>query len=322
MDSPSQQSGWTLLRDLEAAQGRLELHKEPASSDHGDPDWTRAAYGSWLEEWSDKVKAVRIPMAGDPVHTAMLKAAALLRPDLAGTIQNLAIGMTSIPILNACAIRRGDTLAIAMNHRLSNVFGAANAITWDMDAATIEKDEQKAKLAASRLQKVLAESSKVRFDLALSATNPWPTMLHFRVGAWFSNLQLLFVLLHELGHIVLGHLNDKTLWAGHPLTSSQFLFFNSSHEAEYQADRFAMDSIMQADRAIWAQAMAQFELPDTENIFPPQMILKLIGRLFFWFDIMAPRSRERHYAVPTSHPHPLDRMKAIFDGYPLDAAAR
>jgi Zn-dependent protease with chaperone function len=115
-------------------------------------------------------------------------------------------------------------------------------------------------------------------------------------------VQVLFVLLHEYAHITLGHLNENKLWQGHPLTSDSAEVFASSFQKEYEADEQAFRWLMEGD---WSS------LVEKDFLFGENNAPYIISELFVWLSGIAPANQSSYYAIPRSHPHPLDRAKNL-----------
>jgi hypothetical protein len=316
MNNQNYDAGHQLLRDLEARSGALSLHVAGCSPGLPAEAWKNAVYGDWLAEWEQMaIAGVEIDMFEGPLQRMMLNACGSLSPKLARAVKSVPVGMTSIPVLNACAVKRNYAIAIAFNQRLCTVLPAVNAIYWDRNAADAANDEQMREYHDKRLNELLIASSQDRFDLAMEIAAPYPSLLHFRIGVAFANVQLAFVMLHEFGHVCLGHLDRETLWIDHPLSDEKFLYFNSSQKAEFEADEFAINAMFSISGRKWKRLVKLLGMPEHDDDIARKTFFKLILRLFSWFCTMVEEDVEGYYKVPRSHPHPLDRMNAMAERY-------
>lgn len=299
-----------LLRDIEAQDGTLRLDLASASVDHGDPSWSDRVYGGWAKEYETRIAQIRLSMFGGPILQRLSRAVALMDADAGTVLTAIPIGWTSIPVLNACAIRRHHAIAIALNIRLSTTLAAAAAINWDMQEAVVSGEPARAANALNRLTKMLQRSSDHDFDIALAEGAPFPTRFHSWFGSNCCLLQLLFVLLHEIGHVALGHLTEHELWLGHPLSRPSREFFAGSLDAEYAADAYAVTKLV--DISNWDVAGSEVEFLGFAREQPHLVPLALV-ELFVWFQLIAPSNVHNYYKIPRTHPHPLDRAKRIVE---------
>ena len=133
-----------LLRESEAQYGELRLDLGPARTDHGDVEWTESVYGESIGPWTNRIAQVKVGMDGDALLNRLMETVEILQPEIQSALEQVAFGWTSIPVFNACAVRRGDAIAVVLNHRLSTVLGAANAIFWDIDQAKASQNSSQA----------------------------------------------------------------------------------------------------------------------------------------------------------------------------------
>lgn len=304
--------GRKLLVDLESSKGVLRLDLEDYNPEHGDPSWDIAVYGEKPSIPPDRKPIVR--MFDTPTISILRDAAMGLCPANSQMIENLTIGWTSIPIMNACAIRRGDSLAIALNIRLSNVILPSSAILLQMIQALAKKDENKVQDAVQRISHLLSYANHDRFDLAVAEVQPFKSFDDFRVAVRFTEPLMLFVLLHEVAHIVLGHLDREELWIGHPLTDENVLFFSSSLNAEYEADQFAFDALL--NESTWpairrSVPTGELDLFMEATSVSDWLIPTLMTSLFTWFHLLSRSEWEGYYSIPRTHPHPFDRIDRL-----------
>jgi hypothetical protein len=306
-----------LLRDIEAQEGVLRLDLGSAAVDHGDPSWTDRVYGGWAKEYEKQVAQIRLSMFGGPILQHLAQAVALLDANAGSVLTATPVGWTSIPVLNACAVRRHQAIAIALNVRLSTTLTAAAAINWDLQEAVVKGDPARASNAFHRLTRVLQRSSDDDFDVTLAHVAPYPTRFHSWFGSSCSLLQLVFILLHEIGHVALGHLTAHELWLGHPLSRPSREFFAGSIDAEYAADAYAATKLL--DMSNWETAGGEVEFLGFARERPYLVPIALV-ELFVWFQLIAPSNMHGYYKIPRTHPHPLDRAQRIVEA--LGAAHR
>lgn len=240
-------------------------------------------------------------------------AAEALLGEHGGILKRLEIGWTSIPIVNACAVRRGDATAIALNVRLNNLLGPATFLGLAISENMAMGRSDEAHSLYHRLLTVLRAANQPNFDDALAKAKPFPSFKDFRWSLRLAQVQLVFVLMHECAHIALGHLDKPAYWEGHPLSDDQFAFLSGSANAEFEADEFAARMIM--DHSKWpsmcaAVSDALYSLFDSQRpanwLVPVLLIL-----LFVWLHAMTPTARNDYYKIPRSHPHPFDRADRI-----------
>jgi hypothetical protein len=233
-----------LLRDIEAQHGRLRLDLGSSAVDHGDPGWSNRVFGEWAKEHEKEVAQFRLSMFKSTILRRLVRAATLLDANAGTVLTATPVGWTSVPVLNACAVRRDQSTAVAMNIRLSTTLTASAAINWDLQEAVARGEPVALSNAFNRLTKVLQCSSDHDFDVVLADVAPFLTRFHCWFASSYSLLQLLFVLLYEIGHVVLGHLTQDELWLGHPLSRSTSEFFVGSIDAEYAADSYAANKLL------------------------------------------------------------------------------
>lgn len=315
MDRDGRTSALKILRDMEARAGALRLDQQPYQSAPPAAEWASLVYGDWLKERPTYLATVPISLFDNPLSKSLVAAASLLSPRIAKTLRGLPVAIVSIPVMNACAVKRDGSLAIAINQRLSNLLPPANAIAWDLSQAEIRQEQGERGRHEERLQAILLAHMDERFDLAMANVCPFPTELHFRLGAAFARVQLLFVLLHEIGHVLLGHLNEEELWVSGADASKRTTYFNSSQCAEFAADQFAIQALFSSNRSVWRKLTRALELPPAPHNFHQRTFYRLICALLRWFAFLVPASRDEYYAAPRSHPHPLDRLEAIVREY-------
>ena len=307
---PVQERAIQLLRDIEAREGRLRLDKGTADIDHGDPGWSSGVFGEWAREFENRVAETRLSMSDSPILRALKRGVELLDKNAAAVLDAVPVGWTSVPVLNACAVRRKQATAIALNIRLSTTLASSAAINLDLQEAMARGKSAEASVAFNRLKTILQCSADQDFDVALADVCPYPTRFHSWFGSCCSHLQLLFVLLHEIGHVALGHFAQEELWLGHPLSRPTSQFFSSSIEAEYAADAYAASRLL--DLAKWEAASTAVEFLGLSRKEPALVPLAIV-ELFVWFHLLAPSNMHSYYEIPQTHPHPLDRAQRIVD---------
>lgn len=106
----------------------------------------------------------------------------------------------------------------------------------------------------------------------------------------FLKQAIIFVMLHEYGHISLGHLNEEET-RKKMLDDTQVEVYLTSHKQEYEADAFAFKSILNSSS-------------DEESV----LSLTSIWLLFSVFDLC---ENSEHTDLLGTHPKSQDRMKAI-----------
>ena len=197
---------------------------------------------------------------------SMLQSAAFLLLDIdITTLSNYAIGWTSIPIMNACAVRKDDAKAIALNIRLSTTLHPINSKIFHLESSIQNQNLNESNKILNQIYQLSKYSSSIDFDKILEMVDPYPTRKHLRIGLDRTSTQLLFILLHEYGHIILKHLEDELSWLNHPLNDSEHQFYSATQIKEFQADSFAISKLFQEDK--WARARgshAKPEMPGSE----------------------------------------------------------
>lgn len=301
-------NGRQLLRELEKMHGTLRLDKESFQIDFNDDEWDSRVFGNVYTDFKKYGEAFSIDMFESPNLNLLTNAAQILLNDAGSAIENIEVGWTSIPILNACAVRSQDTKAIAMNIRLTNTLNVSNSLYFQKEAKILEVGDVSQYPYIKKIIEVLQNSSSTSFDKIMYETSPIQSALYFKISSEMTKIQLLFVLLHEYGHILLGHLSKENLWGSHPLDSSNFKFFSGSVNSELEADEFALSYLL--DKSKWNKIGNDFPLL-TELLPSNETIPALITLLFFWFHVIAPNNISNYYKISRSHPHPYDRITCV-----------
>lgn len=305
----SLKNGKKLLIDIERLHGRLRLDKGRFKPDHGDENWDRRIVGKYAPELIGDYESTTIDMFESPTFQNLRNAACILLSNEWSTLQEIPLGWTSIPIVNACAVKRQNSTAIAINIRLSTSLQAANALNCEFNRLLLHKKLDEAKKCNDNIREVMTGSSSEKFSEIVYRVDPYKSRIHNWISTCFTILQLLFILLHEYGHVVLGHLNDLKLWEGHPLSKDKIKFFSGAIEKEFEADRFALTTLF--DLTKWKDICEYIEVLDNSKGFRSAATFFSIVQLFIWFDTMAPHNKSEYYKIPKSHPHPLDRAEYI-----------
>jgi hypothetical protein len=295
-----------LLREFEAAHGTLRLDLRPAVPDRDDP--AAAAYVKRVFGVSASLGT--LDMFESTLLGSLRSSALHVLGSQAAAFDSIAFGWSSAPILNACTIRRDDATAIVVNIRLSTFLTAINALTWKLEQALLEHDRALTQRCRDSIRALLTAAREPEMGQALKEsvdTIVDPDAL--TLGIVLKEVQLLFVLLHEIGHVVCGHLDQESGWKEHPLSSDSFSAFAGSIRTEYEADRFAFARLLPPSSwRIFASRLAGFDAP-----IPDRTRVILVGHLFVWFHLLVRRAQETYYQVPRSHPHPLDRLDRYLD---------
>ena len=125
--------GQNLLKTLEMQHGRFRLDLGPYATDHGDDDWRQKVFGGVHKQFESDLSAHKIDMFNCPVIMMLKNAALKIIDNYEAQTSCIAVGWTSIPILNACAVRNLNALSIAVNMRLSNALYFANGLNFQFE---------------------------------------------------------------------------------------------------------------------------------------------------------------------------------------------
>lgn len=154
--------------------------------------------------------------------------------------RHLRIAPVSIPVFNAAAVRSNDGHeVILINQPLLWWLGDFDSLLWDAYGSCTENQTQRLYFLRDQFRRGI--------DDLLSGVNAGLTsyrnedLAHFRLAGASLYMQTLFVLLHELAHVVLGHLSQSSLRQAHPLDAGlQFAkYYTQSQTQEFEADEKA-----------------------------------------------------------------------------------
>ena len=126
----------------------------------------------------------------------------------------------------------------------------------------------------------------------------------FRLGAASSQIQVLFILLHEFAHVTCGHLGTVQLDRDHPLDHGleQGKYYTQSEEEEFEADKTAANWLFGCDPAL---------IFDDEEIYLEAEDHPFLGlSLVNLFTILASLETRLNNASDT-HPPAFDRVAGI-----------
>jgi hypothetical protein len=311
---PQYEAGVRLLKELERLQGLYSLELGPLDVTIGDAGKLLDHLPGGVPKDLSSMKPVDMFTGARLDH--LIHGSRILLTNKSSILQEVPIAFTSIPILNACAIRHDNALAIALNMRLATTLMIVNSLRKQMEINYDNSDFESVRKLATLQTKILKSSSSPHFGTLLYESVSTANEESHNLGGHLANFQLLFILLHECAHITCKHLDDSSLWNNHPLTSPSGDYFAGSIDTEYEADEQAISWLL--NRNSWSLIGSEFPVVREDLPFGFEAAPTLILRLFTWFHQIAPENQSDYYKIPRSHPHPLDRafrIKKVVDKY-------
>jgi hypothetical protein len=163
-------------------------------------------------------------------------------------LKDTAVGFLPTSIFNACCIigsSKGRVIAINYGmFFISHLFSIALTApytTGELLQDALESVNQEAILAAS-VQCALTPIQENYVDLERHYSYMSPELLSISsVGAL---LMLRFILLHEIGHICNGDIDEGSAFAIFDTDNKKIDYINVSHRREYAADQFALNAYL------------------------------------------------------------------------------
>ena len=311
------------LKLLESQQGRLRLDIAPYYPNLDEKvledSWRRdqSLFEDWFpdaidpyREYREFMKPIAIPMFDDPWMQAIKGNIKRLLGSRWDQLCDIPVANMSIPVLNASAVNFGhSSYGIAMNSRLSTQLTPVNClmVMIEYKSRNCQMDKPPSKdigIYRNNIIEILRCTGPELFD-TISKAEPYESAFFYWFGIRHALLQYLFIILHEYSHIINGHLQNKDVWLGHPLSSPDYSFFNNSQLMEQEADATALRLILDPENLA--------NLPEPWNVpgGNPNLIANSIVLLFIWFSIIVGSDKEGYYKVPRSHPHPADRIRLV-----------
>lgn len=310
-NNESIEEGQKLLKTLEMQHGRFRLDLGPYATDHGDDDWRQKVFGEVYKQFENHLSAHKIDMFNCPVILMLRNAALKLIDNFEDQTSCIAVGWTSIPILNACAVRNLNALSIAVNMRLSNALYFANGLNFQFEERKMTDHNFSTNEYLQKIKKIVRNSSSLAFDNTLSEVKPFSNRFHTWMSSQMTHVQMLFVILHEYAHVLLGHLDKSELWLNHPFKTNNAAFFSGNVASELEADEFAIKNILDPEK--WPKFQNDDFLMFSQEAPSYEILPGLLVQLFSWFQEIAPNNYHDFYKIPRSHPHPLDRIQQVVD---------
>ena len=168
------------------------------------------------------------------------KAKAIMGPDWA-CVESLTVATVTIPVFNAAAVRCNHAFdLILINVPLIMLLSGLNNTLWVAYQHWINLQWDDLPSLRRELSRRIGYVLQPRFEGGVDL----PLTQALAIFRWISmstNIQILFILLHEYAHVILGHLDSAAL-SRESLLNKELVgvkYYTQSQEQEFEADRKA-----------------------------------------------------------------------------------
>lgn len=267
--------------------GSQETIREQARREFTKPEFLHELYyRPWLLQWA-------------------LREAELALGDQWALVKDFPVGAITAPIFNACACKSPDgwkvvVLNLPLIMRLYDI-----TLSLTHAYSFVEADQSKAEEHRVAFQSKIRQVRSLPQD-DLSALFVGGGDLEWGADAVavseLAAFQILFVLLHEYAHIVLGHLGPTELQLAHPMDDSEsgIKYFTRSQAQEFAADARAYE---------WMLGLAERLADEPQHGLQESAWYKATVAPCFIFPLL--RELERGTSSDT-HPPAMTRLKFLF----------
>lgn len=309
-EEPEHSPEWVTAVATRRAQVEEGLNRVASGQPSGGPVDPAA-----VEEWAAYVRARgrrthRTELRNERIQNLRERALEMMGTE-AQPLLRVPVGRVPLASLNAAAIRSPSGGAVILLHaglelQLEYFITCWEAMRTRCPPAPTERLSREAEEALIGIGMVVSESTIDPAKLRENAPFLF-SLLSGENDAYFRSLlhvlhAEVFVLLHEYGHIALGH---HTAAATHELHLGQVSVerFTYDQEREFAADKFACDVLARAHRG------------DSSNL-----IYKVvsIGFLFMYFELMDIWKSVDYSSEGQTHPPPAERWGRICDLLKVD----
>lgn len=216
-------------------------------------------------------------------------------------LKDIAAGFLPTGIFNACCVGGlSNGYVIALNHGMFNSL-VLLCIAWIAPSTTGEVLEM-AKESVDQ-QEILA--ALVKYAMTPNSENYAEVERHYSymtpellgLGAAFTSSILVFIVLHEMGHICNGDVDKGVALANFDFDNWKVDYVKPSHRHEYAADQFALNAFL-SDSDTTKPALAWAAYAHVEIFFQFLMHVERIGKI----------TESRTHPPAISRLHQLRRM--------------
>jgi len=234
---------------------------------------------------------------------AQEKAKAIMGSDWL-SVDFLPVSTVTVPVFNAAAVRCNQAFdVILFNIPLIMLLPNLNDTLWTVHKQWMEIQWNDLPLLRSELSRRLGyvlHPTFGGFDFQFTQDQAV-----FRFTSMSTNLQILFILLHEYAHVVLGHLDATALSMASPLNHnlSGVKYYTQSQEQEFEADRKACSWLFDSP----------VDLLEDEEIRLSSDIYEFVPwSVVFLFTLFSALDQET-VSLSDTHPPAWERLKFVRD---------